>query len=214
MEDDCEVVRMLFREELSEEMTFNQNFECSERVSCVTVLRESAIGEGIANAKALRRELSWCPFWTSVQSGFWLGVRYWQWRCFFFFSHDLCCGISVPFIWPRNVDRGPQLAAQGNLLCVIGYSCTDSALHKSTASHEGTIHICIFIKTVFWHMPSKRVEEEVSSPNLYKNARHLSSGPGSIILKKRKNLSVNVFRLGTFVCLYTCCSVHLHYLAL
>lgn len=73
MEDDCEVVRMLFREELSEEMTFNQNFECSERVSCVTVLRESAVGEGIANAKALRRELSWCPFWTSVQR--WVLIR-------------------------------------------------------------------------------------------------------------------------------------------
>ena len=63
-------------------------------------------------------------------------------------------------------------------------------------------------------MPSKGAEEDVSSPNLYKSARHLSSGPGGIILKKRKNLSVNVFRLGTFVCLCTGCSVHLHYQAL
>lgn len=60
MEGDCEVVRKLFREKLSEEVTFNQNFECSERVSCV--LRKS-VGEGTASAKVL----SWCPLWPSIQ---------------------------------------------------------------------------------------------------------------------------------------------------
>lgn len=53
-------------------------------------------------------------------------------------------------------------------------------------------------------MPSKGVEEEVSSPNLYKSARHLSSGPGGIILKKRKKsececLQVRDIRLSALV---------------
>lgn len=48
-------------------LVFNQDFKCSERGSCVTLLGESGVGEGNASAKVLRQTLSWCPLWASVQ---------------------------------------------------------------------------------------------------------------------------------------------------
>lgn len=58
MEGDCESARMLFRKELSEEVTLSQSFAYSEVVSCVPLSwGDSVVGEGNASAKVLRQKL-------------------------------------------------------------------------------------------------------------------------------------------------------------
>lgn len=70
MEDDCEGSGCSFREELSEEVKFNQCFECSKRVSCVPVFGEK-VGEGNVSAEVLRQKLSWCLFRHQFRGGSW-----------------------------------------------------------------------------------------------------------------------------------------------
>lgn len=182
-----EAAWMLFRKELSEEVTLSQSFACSETVSCVTLSwGESVVGEGNASAKVLRQKLlgrSTLGINSEVgasgsdeESGI-------DSEHVSLFPRDICSGSSVSLIRPWNVDRGLQLTAQAHVLSVAGCSCTGWAPHKYPANHEDAFHICILNKMVLTRV--RKGAEEVSFANLHKTARQfISSGSGDAILKK------------------------------
>lgn len=111
--------------------------------------------------------------------------------------HGICCGNSVPFIRPWNVDRGLELTAQGSPLCAPGSSCTGCALHTRTAYREGTIPMCVSIRTALTH--GFCGSEEVSLVICTKAPDGLAGALGVQFLKREKHLSVNVFGLWTFM---------------